>query len=199
MEQITDHARRAILNVNPKFWGKPTIASFIWAITSEVQELEDAIFSVINLRMVDNAGDVQLEVLGRIVGQKNFGFDTETYRALIKAKIRTNRSRGTLKDILETAKLLHPEVAWSIAGWATLAVFVEDASELSLLALNIALFSAKRAEEGILLYSSELPTGEGLLGDTYTDTEPGTGGWGTVLDPSVGGIPYHVQRVVEHG
>lgn len=197
--QITDHARRGILNLNPVFWGKPRIMSFAWAMTSEVQELEDAIYSVILLRMVDNAGDVQLEVLGRIVGQRNVGgFDTELYRALVKAKIRTNRSHGTLRDILETLKLLHPPSAkWYQAGWATLALIVEDAADLVLDALSIVLRNAKQAEEGLLVYVAQSPTG--LRADSVSDTEAGTGGWGSASNPDVGGLAFHVRQVSNVG
>lgn len=193
--QITDHARRAIFSLNPIFWGKPRIMSFVWAMTSEVQELEDAIYSVILLRMVDNAGDVQLEVLGRLVGQRNVGgFDTEVYRALIKAKIRTNRSHGTLRDILETLRLLHPPKAqWYQAGWATLALIIEEAADLELAAVNIALSNAKQAEEGLLLYVAD-ETGW-LRFDSAGDSAAATGGWGSASDPDIGGRAWHVLRV----
>jgi len=192
---ITDHARRAILSLNPEFWGKPRIASFVWALTTEVQELEDAIVSVIQLRLVDNAHDAQLEVLGRIVGQRNVGgFDTEVYRALIKAKIRTNRSHGSLKDILETLLLVYPEpVAWFQAGWATLGLVAENAPDLILQAATIVLRNAKQAEEGLLLYVSR---GAGRLrADSATTTTAATGGWGSATNASVGGRAFHVRRI----
>lgn len=195
LAKVPDHARRAILSLNPVFWGKPRIASFVWALTTEVQELEEAIFSVISLRLVDNAGDVQLEVLGRIVGQANVGgFDTELYRALIKAKIRTNRSHGSLRDILETLALLHPDpVEWFIAGWATLGLVAENAPDLVLDAVTIVLRNAKQAEEGILFYHSQ--AAGWLRADSATDAEASTGGWGTVSNPSVGGLAWHVRRI----
>lgn len=193
--QITDHARRGILSLNPIFWGKPRIMSFVWAMTSEVQELEDAIYSVILLRMVDNAGDVQLEVLGRLVGQRNVGgFDTELYRALIKAKIRTNRSHGTLRDILETLRLLHaPKAEWYQAGYATLGLIITDAADLVLAAVEIVLRNAKQAEEGILLYV--IDEADGLRFDRAADTVAATGGWGRASDPSVGGKAFRVRRI----
>jgi hypothetical protein len=195
IEHITDHARRAILALNPVFWGKPRIMSFVWAFASEVQALEDAIFTVIQLRQVDAAFDVQLEVLGEIVGQRNVGgFDTELYRALIKAKIRTNRSHGTLQDILETLALLHPDpVVWYQAGWATLAIVIDNAPELVLDAVSIVLSNAKQAEEGILLYVSR--TAGQLRADSAAATVAGTGGWGSASNPSVGGKAWHVRLI----
>jgi hypothetical protein len=195
LPKVTNHARRAILSLNPVFWGKPRIASLVWALTSEVQELEDAIFSVILLRMVDNAGDVQLEVLGRVVGQPNVGgFDTELYRALIRAKIRTNRSHGSLKDILETLALIYAgRVSWFQAGWATLGLVADNAPGLRLDAVDIVLRNAKQAEEGILLYVSR-GTGR-LRADSVTSTTPSTGGWGSASNPSVGGRAWHVRRI----
>jgi hypothetical protein len=195
LEPIIDHARRAILSLNPIFWGKPRIASVVWALTTEVQELEDAIFSVLRLRLVDNAGDVQLEVLGRIVGQPNVGgFDTELYRALIRAKIRTNRSHGSLRDILETLALIYsPKPRWFIAGWATLGLVIENAPDLVLAAVTIALRNAKQAEEGLLLYVSRGPGA--LRADSAASTVAATGGWGSAQNPNVGGLAWHVRRV----
>jgi hypothetical protein len=192
---IRDHARRAILSLNPVFWGKPRIASFVWAITTEVQELEDAILSVISLRMVDNAGDVQLEVLGRIVGQRNTGgFDTELYRSIIKAKIRTNRSRGTLRDILEVVRLIHPAGAsWFVAGWATLGLIVRQVPIGALEALSIVLRNAKQAEEGVLVYV-EQQAGQLICGSA-TSAVAGAGVWGSASNPAVGGLAWHVRRI----
>lgn len=195
LERVPDHARRAILSLNPVFWGKPRIASFVWALATEVQELEDATFTVIERRTVDAAGDAQLEVLGRLVRQPNTGgFETELYRALIKARIRTNRSHGSLRDILETLRLIHPTGAgWFIAGWATLGLVIDDAGELVIDAVEIVLRNAKQAEEGILLYvARELG---GLRADSAASTAAATGGWGSVSNPSAGGRAYHVRRV----
>lgn len=193
--QITDHARRAILSLNSEFWGKPRIMSFAWAFASEVQELEDAIYSVIRLRMVDYAFATQLNVLGRLVGQRNVGgFETELYRALIRAKIRTNKSHGSLRDILETLALLHPgKASWFHAGWATLGLVIENTADLVLDAVSIVLRNAKQGEEGILLYVAQ--SAQGLRGDSYTSAVAATGGWGTVLNPNVGGKAFHVRQI----
>lgn len=106
LTRIEDHARRALFSLNPEFWGKPRIASVVRVFAEEVQELEDAIWSVLWLRMVDNAYLHQLEFLGDIVGQPNQGYDTEVYRALVKTRSRVNRSAGRTKDLLEVLQVL---------------------------------------------------------------------------------------------
>jgi len=100
LTQITDHTRRAILNLPPPLWGKPRIASCLRAITDEIQELEDAIWNTMRMRLVDNATGVQLRTIGRVVGEPDLGYSDDIYRVMVKSRIRINIGRGTIDDIL---------------------------------------------------------------------------------------------------
>jgi hypothetical protein len=71
-----------------------------------VQRIEDDAWDILELRTLENADLVRLKVLGKLVGQPRLGFDTEDYRALIRARARANRSQGRAVDLRETITIL---------------------------------------------------------------------------------------------
>lgn len=105
IEPITDHFHAAILKLVPPFWGKPRVASLLRAMVNRVQELEDAGWEVMNAYDVDQADATRLAILGKIVGQINYGWSLETYRAVVRAKIRANQSRGLTDDLCEVIQI----------------------------------------------------------------------------------------------
>ena len=196
IEQITDHARAGLLKLNPEFWGKPTIAAFNWAFLSEVQELEDAIWSVIRKRLVENAGPPQLKILGRLVGQPNLGFVTETHRALIRTRARANRSQGRIKDLIEVANLVNPGGTsdWRLGGWATVNVSLDGAAGVSRVGARVALRFTKAAEEGVHLNICSYTNGFKFrrTGDTNS---PVRSKFGRYSSPGLGNPLYSGRKV----
>lgn len=92
----------------PALWGKPRIAAILMSWLNEVQALETAIFATIDARILDNATGAQLRMLGKIVGQANYGWDDVSYRAAIRARVRANLSQGRAIDLWMVANLLAP-------------------------------------------------------------------------------------------
>lgn len=193
LAHITDHARSAILNQNGPFWGKPRIASFIWAITTGLQEIENAIQSVISLRQVDNATLEQLKILGKIVGQRYASEDVETYRGLIRGRIAANRSSGTADDLLRVIQSIgyayKPAMWFPAASFIGLLLDADDAFPIE--AAMKLLHDAKAAHEGLYVYHLD---GDGLYAFWDRAAAPlgVSGGWGRASDSSVGGRLYRV-------
>lgn len=106
MDRIPNHFHEGLVRLIPPFWGKPRIAAFLQSFLDRVTDLEDAAWDVLEARTIDNADATRLTVLGRVVGQPNFGWDTETYRLVIRGKIRTSRSRALSDDIIEVMRLI---------------------------------------------------------------------------------------------
>lgn len=102
---ITDHAQAGVGLLIEQYKGMPRLEGMLRAYLNRVQELEDAIWSVIIGRLVDYAVGIQLDVLGRLVGQVRNGATDEPYRARIRARIAANRSLGTPDDIIRVALL----------------------------------------------------------------------------------------------
>jgi len=105
LSRETNH-RAGILSLAAPFWGKPRIVAILVAVLDQIQRIEDDAWDILELRTIDNADLVRLKVLGKLVGQPRFGFDTEDYRALIKARARANRSQGRALDIVEVCAIL---------------------------------------------------------------------------------------------
>lgn len=105
LTQETEHFHQALLKLIGPFWGKPRIAALLRAMLQRVQELEDVAWDVMTRYTVDEADTARLDVIGRVVGQPRFWGDDDTYRWVIRAKIRANRSRGLVDDIIQVIQL----------------------------------------------------------------------------------------------
>lgn len=106
LQYIIDHEQQAAYQLAPPFWGKPFVAGALKSVTHELQLLEDDLWDILESRTLENGDLVRLKVLGKIVGQPQFGFDTESYRTLIAARALANVSRGRARDLLDVLDVL---------------------------------------------------------------------------------------------
>lgn len=122
LEYFNQHVETGILQLAGCFWGKPRIASLLAAFLEVLQLQEDDVWALLEQRTIDAADLVRLKVLGRIVGQPRFGFDTEDYRTLIRARALANVSRGRASDVLAVLDLVLGEGEYLLVevGSATL-------------------------------------------------------------------------------
>lgn len=104
--EITDHTAQALERLCQQFRDKPQITKLLTALTGTVQEAETALWELLTMRSVDTATGVYLDAIGSVVGQEREGLIDETYRRYIRARIATNRSRGTIGDVLHIANLV---------------------------------------------------------------------------------------------
>jgi hypothetical protein len=196
-QPITDHVRAGILKLVPPFWGKPRIAAGLQAVLIEVQALEDAIWGVVNGRLLPNATGWALAMLGKIVGQDNLGYDTETFRTLIGGRILANRSNGRRGDLLAVLRVIFgagPAIWIQDGGGATYRAFVFGET-LARRAVRVLLSITRAAGVGLELWTGT-DDGTGLIGYSVTDLpEIGPLGWGTVTDGLIGGLAYHIARI----
>jgi len=90
-----------------EFWKNDvTIRGLMADYIDEVQELENAIWDVIVLRLPDFAAGVNLDTLGSIVGADREGRGDAQYRVRIKAQIRINSSFGRPKDVIGVLRMV---------------------------------------------------------------------------------------------
>lgn len=104
--QITNHTEQALARLCEQFKGQPNIVKLLTALTGTVQDVETALWQILTERSVDNATGVHLDAIGAVVGQDRGGLIDEDYRRFIRARIATNRSRGTIGDILRISRLV---------------------------------------------------------------------------------------------
>ncbi len=105
-EHIEQHRELGVLELAGPFWGKPRIASLLVAFLDRVQEFEDLVHQLLELRTVDGADIERLKILGKIVGQPRSGLNADDYRTLIKARALANVSRGRASDIFAVLELI---------------------------------------------------------------------------------------------
>lgn len=72
--------------------------------SNEVQDVNDA-FNSITVD-IPTATGATLDLLGKIVGEPRQGRTNDVYRVWISAKIRANRSSGTIEDIIDVFRIL---------------------------------------------------------------------------------------------
>ncbi len=106
LTRTTDHADQGVALLLEQYQNKPRIEGWLRSYLDEVQELEDVAWDVLILRLIDNASDEQLNVIGRLVGELRKDHDDATYRIFIAVRIRVNRSKGHASDVLEVLAML---------------------------------------------------------------------------------------------
>lgn len=177
------------------------ITLFLRAILASVQDVENAMQQLYRERRVDTAVGIQLDVLGRLVGQKRMGLSDDDYRRYISARIATNRSNGSYEDLIKIAVLvinddgLYAHVRQ--AGTATVIVRLEDLI-VSLALGDIVLHFLKQAvaggvrlvlefstiadEDAFIYGSTQIPVTASGKGYGSTQIAADGGGYGSAID-----------------
>jgi hypothetical protein len=106
LEPIKDHVEEGRGLLLEQYKGKPRLDALLASYTRQVQKLEDAVWSVILGRMLENAVGVQLDKIGKIVGQPRLGEPDVRYRMLIQVRIAINRSSGYPDEIVNIVRLV---------------------------------------------------------------------------------------------
>lgn len=82
------------------------ISKLLNALMASVQDVENALQQLLTQRTIDTATGVQLDVVGRIVGQTRDGLADADYRRYIRARIAAHRSNGVPEDLIRVAALV---------------------------------------------------------------------------------------------
>lgn len=88
------------------FKDKPRILALLASYLGQVQALEDVFWDLFLARWIDTSAGVQLDVIGRIVGEKRQGSLDDEYRAFLRARVKVNRSLGLAQSLLDIVELL---------------------------------------------------------------------------------------------
>lgn len=177
----------------------PQLANLLSSYTDEVQELENAIWDVLVGRLTDYAVGVQLDALGRIVGQKRDSLGDAAYRAHIKARIRINQSFGQPKDIIAVIKLVDTS-AFHLAEFPVAAFrvwFDEPPANASVGHELPKLIKQTRAVgvSGMVSFPVDRVGGRGaFFGSSYNPALNAARGFSSSYDSTVGGLFGHAAR-----
>lgn len=95
-----NHVAEAKALLLEQFRGKPFIEGMVEAFVARAQELEDALWAVLEAMDLDNAANAQLDGLGLLVGEERRSRLDDDYRAAIRVRILINISSGKHSQIL---------------------------------------------------------------------------------------------------
>lgn len=87
---------------------KPKIEALLKSYLGQAQEVEDALWQLYVDRRLANAVGVQLDVIGKIVGEVRKGRTDAVYRTWLGARILANRSNGRPEELIAIVKAVTP-------------------------------------------------------------------------------------------
>ncbi len=156
-----DHTAIALARLPQQFRGKAKIEALLRTVGTQLNEIEVAFQQLLTERAVDTAIGDQLDALGFIVGQPRDGLGDSDYRRYIRARIMTNRSRGTVEDVIRIARLVlgdataHIEV--DLQGVAAYVLRVEDITVTAAVASILAAFLRQGTSAGVRVLTETWP------------------------------------------
>lgn len=106
MEKKTDILQDGIDSLISYFTDKPNITGMLTAFLNQVQEIEDAAYSVYEARNVFQATGDHLDKFGELVGESRQGREDSDYRKAILARIAINTSEGTPEEVISVFNIL---------------------------------------------------------------------------------------------
>jgi hypothetical protein len=108
LAHVRTHNDEMLATLLQVFHDKEIIAAFLTALGAQLQELESAYWTILLKMYLDAAEGVNLDVLGRIVGETRVGREDDDYRIAIRARIKMNQCSGTIPQLLEILNILYP-------------------------------------------------------------------------------------------
>lgn len=100
LSEITDYVARARARVLQQYREKPSLMALIGEMAATVQEIETALFDVIEQTTIGTSTGAWLDRLGALVGEERGGVGDVLYRRYILSRVQANTSEGTLEDII---------------------------------------------------------------------------------------------------
>lgn len=141
VEHIANHVELALARRTQQFLEKVNIERDLTILVEPVQRLEDVLYAVLTERDITNAEGIQLDALGKIVGEPRDGRVDDDYRRFVRARIRTNKSNGLVEDVLVVTRLVldQPDATLQMLMYppagVVLNIYAEPVSDLVALTL----------------------------------------------------------------
>jgi hypothetical protein len=125
-----DHEEIAVGHLIEQYKGETTFEGLVEAPAGQTQAIEDALWQCVEELGADDAVGDQLDGLGDIVGQERLGWDDDTYRVFLKARLAINRSSGTAEELIRIFNVLEPDATVVITEYfpAGMTVRLDDAA-----------------------------------------------------------------------
>ncbi len=106
IDYIADWKKRLRGRLYTQFRNKVTWEGWVQLLGRQAQDTEDAAQSLLTLWDIANSEGVNLDRIGRAIGQKRLGSDDATYRLYLFARVLANKSSGTPEEIYSVMRAL---------------------------------------------------------------------------------------------
>lgn len=188
-EPVTDHVTRGVARLTHR-WTRP-IVDTVDGVTAtrtsrtvrlltpwleQVQELEDAIWSVLSLTLDTATGDA-LDQYGAILRAARVGLSDAVYRRLLRGVALAIRSSGTGDELLAVIEAMLPGEDVTLTEYfpASLTVEPADAPDIPTSAMHAAL--RRGVSGGVRLLTIDVPSGDtfAFSATRYTTTDAARG------------------------
>jgi hypothetical protein len=100
---LVSRAKGLLLN---QFKDKTNINKIVDILVSQVQELDNTLINLQEVRRLDNAHGIYLDNIGERLKVTRTSLDDDDYRTAIKVRMLKNKSRGTLKEVEDIISLM---------------------------------------------------------------------------------------------
>lgn len=163
------------------------VEKLLTALLGPTQTLEDTLQDMLAQRSIEDAVGAQLDILGKLVGESRLGLSDDDYRRHIRARIVTNRSNGTIEDLIRITDLVFNEEEATIRienGYCCVTIHLEDIVSDWDVAMIVIKFLRKGVAAGVRVIL-EFSTLEDE--DTFSFFDGEGLGFGSTLDAGIGG------------
>jgi hypothetical protein len=164
--RITEHAHddahvaEGLALLTSRLRGKPAIEAFLSSVLEQVQEVEDALWSLYGLA-IDDSSDVALDQIGAVLGQpRPDGMDDTTYRLVLGGVVVALTSSGTGDDLLRATHALLGSWDFSLTEAFPAAVLIEPDAHPSVPAAVIHAVLRRVKSGGVGLQVIDVPSGD---------------------------------------
>ena len=191
-----DHVTRGLTKLIARY-RKPRYQALATCYLARIQEIEDAIWEIIDGRNLADAVGKQLDILGTIVGRGRNDLSDDLYRLTIRTQIRINRSQGLSRDLTDVLNLSVSEdtpKAYYESAIATAHVIIGPGTyDIPTLRLNLGTTKALGVKLYLIVWYEPAfefsSTSGGVPEDSYDH------GFGSVSDTDMGGKFSHVEVI----
>lgn len=106
IDYVSDWVARIRTHLYTQFGDLPNLDAVAALLGRQFQDLEDALQGILTITSIEDSSGVQLDVIGKILGQTRGSLSDSVYRAYLRARILVNKSDGTSGDLYDVVNAM---------------------------------------------------------------------------------------------
>lgn len=202
LTEITDFAARAKAKMLAQYRERPKLAAFVGELAARAQDLEAALFDVLEQTAVGTAVGIWLDRLGGVVGEERGGEGDTLFRQYVQARVKANRSEGTLEDVIAVITAWYgsafPTLLLTEPGRANLLVELSSPAVTATQVARLARLLKDTRAAGVgtqMLWQAQADADTFTFSSSASLESSSTQGFGDTSTPATGGAFRSVEQV----